>query len=248
MKRIQSIILLVFFAGFGWSANHGDLTGTNVHTPLKWIWADSAARVAQSIKNVDTMKVGFQKSDSTLWMLADSPAVWTWIGGQYARLDSATVPVIRGLNTMRGNPDFDSVNVSVLAIIDTARVTKGLSVGGKFYGDTLIGPVTLDSMRIGGGDWLGKIVVDTGTTGAAGSKASIALPSGLTKDNCVVLSFGIKYNTASPGWVYCDDFNAGTSKFSVIFSGAVDEYSIVYPNVAQYNDEPYRVVFMKISK
>lgn len=76
IKNILIILILVF--GFSFSeVSHSRLTGTNIHTVYRWQFADSAARVNQSVVAADTMKLGYQRSDSTSWVLvATTGAKW----------------------------------------------------------------------------------------------------------------------------------------------------------------------------
>lgn len=63
-------------------ALHRALTGSAMHTPFRWTFADSVARLAASVTADDLNKLAWQQSDNTLWVLsAVGPTVWTSVGG-----------------------------------------------------------------------------------------------------------------------------------------------------------------------
>ncbi|MDD5060672.1 MAG: hypothetical protein PHN44_00105 [Candidatus Marinimicrobia bacterium] len=75
MKNAWLFILGLSFLTFG--TLHKDSRTTQVHSPFRWVFADSAARVAESVTTSDTDKVAYQKSDSSIWVLRDnSPKTW----------------------------------------------------------------------------------------------------------------------------------------------------------------------------
>lgn len=67
-KKIVFICFL--FSSFLYADSaHTGLTGASIHTVYRWFFADSAARVNQSVTAADTMKLAYQRSDSTSWIL-----------------------------------------------------------------------------------------------------------------------------------------------------------------------------------
>ena len=75
------IVILTACVLFG-QTYHADMTSTAIHTPFRWIVADSAARVNLTVAARDTQKLCLQMSDTTIWLLLDnSPKVWKWISG-----------------------------------------------------------------------------------------------------------------------------------------------------------------------
>jgi hypothetical protein len=75
MRRI-CLLVLFLFSGAG-AIFHQNSRGTQVHTPFRWVFADSAAREAQSVTAGDTDNIAYQVSDSSLWVLRDnSPKLW----------------------------------------------------------------------------------------------------------------------------------------------------------------------------
>lgn len=54
---------------------HISIDSANVHTPYRWSWTNETARLAQTGLLVgDELKIGFQKSDNTTWVLIDFDA------------------------------------------------------------------------------------------------------------------------------------------------------------------------------
>jgi hypothetical protein len=131
MRSILIIISVVFCV---FSLGHKDARTTNVHTPFRWVFADSAARVAESVTTSDTDKVAYQKSDSSIWVLRDNSPK-TWIG-----IDNGTV--ING----------DSVHVLQGALIggvlnsDSIHSTKGITGTNGIFSENM----TADSINFSG--------------------------------------------------------------------------------------------------
>lgn len=64
------------------SGLHTEATDGDIHTPFRWIWADAAARNAETdINSNDVNKVGLQSDNHSLWVLEDLTPTWTQIGG-----------------------------------------------------------------------------------------------------------------------------------------------------------------------
>jgi hypothetical protein len=143
VKRIIFLLLLAS-ACFGQSY-HSTLKTANMHTPYRWQWADSAARVAQSITNADTMKFGIQTTNNLIYCLVDSPAVWKIVGGPVPRFDTAWTTQFR---------------VSDSADIDTLTAARAYLT--RTTGGDLIASDTVQ----------GATVVSTGAVSAASVAAS----------------------------------------------------------------------------
>ena len=97
------ILILVFQAG---AVFHKNARTTQVHSPFRWVFADSAAMATESVTADDTDKVAYRVSDSSMWVLRDnSPKTWIKIA------DGSAVP--DSLNAILGR--FDSVGVRVIS-------------------------------------------------------------------------------------------------------------------------------------
>jgi hypothetical protein len=64
-------------------AKHADLTGSSIHTPFAWTYADATARgAAAGFVAGDVGKVAWQQDDDSLWVLTDdSPVTWAQMAG-----------------------------------------------------------------------------------------------------------------------------------------------------------------------
>ncbi len=87
---------------------HADLTGTNIHVPFAWSYADSTAReAATGFDSGDVGKLALQEDDNSLWILADdSPETWVLVGGGVGPIDHAHAGVAGDGNT------FDAANLT----------------------------------------------------------------------------------------------------------------------------------------
>lgn len=82
IKKVLLGILVCVFSVNG-VKYHQDSRGAEIHTPFRWIVADSSARLALSVAAADTQKFCFQLADTSIWLLIDnSPKVWRWISGK----------------------------------------------------------------------------------------------------------------------------------------------------------------------
>ncbi len=121
---------------------HTDTRSTDVHTPLRWIAADSTARVGLSVAARDTQKVCFQASDTTFWMLMDnSPLKWSWVGGR--TVDSlyvkGAVKTTRLTGTLTGN--VTGTSDSAKGAHHSSTLTNARTIGGtSFNGSANIVP------------------------------------------------------------------------------------------------------------
>lgn len=84
-------VLMLFIVTGIWSAvsYHAQISGSDMHRPFRWVFADSATRVGTSVTYVDTMKYAYQNSDSSVWVLKDdSPVLWLKVNRQRQYADS----------------------------------------------------------------------------------------------------------------------------------------------------------------
>lgn len=95
---MKNVILLIFGLVFvSNSALHKNARTTQVHSPFRWVFADSAARVAESVTTSDTDKVAYQKSDSSIWVLRDnSPKTWIELNNNFGNLFADSLNLSRG--------------------------------------------------------------------------------------------------------------------------------------------------------
>lgn len=186
---------------------HQDSRGAEIHTPFRWIVADSTAKAALSLSATDTGKFCFQLSDTSIWCLIDnSPLKWAFISGKktdslylrtfqavtagitranidtshtrHATADSATIPVFKGAKTIR----------------DTTTFTGGAYFAGiaQFAGTLHAPVVNIDSM-------VGDVAI--------GGKLSILTGGG---------SVGLKVNGGANTGVNIAEFGAGSSRNKIV--------------------------------
>jgi len=81
----------------GTDALHSALTGTNIHVPFRFSYADAAAREAEAgAAPTDVGCLALQQDDNTLWILTDDdPLTWVAVAGSGSYL-----PLVGG--TMSG--------------------------------------------------------------------------------------------------------------------------------------------------
>jgi hypothetical protein len=110
------LVLLFLLVSLSFGATHGDLKGSNTHTPIRWVVADSAARVALSVAAKDTMKCALQLSDTTLWILLDSAsAEWGNLSATKSTLDLDTIVGPVSIDTIEGPVAIDTIDGGVVA-------------------------------------------------------------------------------------------------------------------------------------
>lgn len=64
------------------NTDHSSMTGTNIHVPYAFTYADQTAREAASLAVGDVGKFSRQSDDNSIWMLIDdSPTTWIQVGG-----------------------------------------------------------------------------------------------------------------------------------------------------------------------
>ena len=128
MNRVFFLVLLATQTLFA-QVYHADQKTTAMHTPFRWVWADSAARVAQATTKRDTTKIGYQVDDFSVWYLVDSLPTWNRVGTYKA--DSLTVA---------GTITADSLNArsgefTGTLNVDSLHSTKGITATtGTFSG------------------------------------------------------------------------------------------------------------------
>ena len=71
-------------------SNHSLLVTTDIHSPFRWIFADSTARLAQVVSVDDITKIALQESDNSIWVLT-AVTTWVQIGGTTVNLIEAGV-------------------------------------------------------------------------------------------------------------------------------------------------------------
>jgi len=118
MKNFLPFIFAFSLLAFG--TPHKNLETTQLHSPFRWVFADSAARVAESVTTGDTDKVAYQKSDSSMWVLRDnSPKTWIELGNKTV-LNTDSVKVARGVSIDSG------LAVGKTTTTDSLSSTKGI--------------------------------------------------------------------------------------------------------------------------
>ena len=106
IKKIFILLMIVF--SVNGAKYHQDSKGVEIHTPFRWVVANSTARVALTVTAQDTQKLCFQIADTTIWMLSDnSPKRWTWVSGK--EVDSLYVSGgLRGLRLYMQTASVDT--------------------------------------------------------------------------------------------------------------------------------------------
>lgn len=160
IKNILIILILVF--GFSFSeVSHSGLTGSNIHTVYRWQFADSVARVNQSVSAADTMKLAYQRSDSTSWVLvATTGAKWKKIAYASNQNTLTTSNVSFGSGTFSGALSGSTLNTgngaNELYPMNQAVTTTSDVV----FDSTRTRVSVFDSVKLGTGSYL-KNYLDT---------------------------------------------------------------------------------------
>lgn len=85
MKKLMLFVILCIIPVCG--SLHKNSRTTQVHSPFRWVFADSAARVAESVTTSDTDKVAYQIADSSIWVLRDNdPKTWIELNNNFGDL------------------------------------------------------------------------------------------------------------------------------------------------------------------
>lgn len=148
--------------------------------------------------------------------------------------------------------DVNATNISADSMhIRRIAATGNVATDGTFVG-SLLGPVSgnvsggygaLDSLSLGGGPYLGKIVIDTGTTAASGASTQDISPGLGILTKAIVLSVMINYG-GLPTWGFPLSYGSTTGVGVIVpSSGGNTKYSIYYPDHADWHSKHYKVVF-----
>ncbi len=120
-KILLAILMLWFCAYPAAIIYHKDNRTSNVHTPFRWIFADSAARVGASCVAADTQKLALQENNFTIWELDDATPTWKQVGGR--KYDTLWVRYIKGNSTISADAiTAESLNVNGTVILGTLAV------------------------------------------------------------------------------------------------------------------------------
>jgi hypothetical protein len=131
IKNFLMLLVLCCFSVFG-VKYHQDSRGAEIHTPFRWVVADSTAKAALSLAAADTQKFCFQLSDTSIWCLIDnSPLRWAFISGKKA--DSLLIRTFQAVTAGITRMNIDTAKVRAEAI-DT--LTAGIIKGAKTFRDT----------------------------------------------------------------------------------------------------------------
>ncbi len=141
-------------------------TSTNWRHPYRWVWADSAARSAQSVDSGDLYKRGLQIDTLTEYFLTDdSPVVWTAAGGS------------GGGSGADGNDGWSPILAvvsdgtrRVLQVSDWTGGEGTKPTTGQYVGASGLVTLVADAVDVRGA---------TGTTGATGATGATG-PTGAT--------------------------------------------------------------------
>lgn len=123
---------------------HAALTDESLHTPFRWIWADSAARTAEVVTTDDVDKVGLQLDTMVMYYLEDTTPTWTDIGaasGSLALNDLSDVDAaspsdgeVLAYNSISGNWEAATASSSSHTVSDAA--TNSISTAVELYHET----------------------------------------------------------------------------------------------------------------
>lgn len=163
---------------------HKLLQNESIHTPFRWIFADAATRLAESVVADDVMKFAYQEDTETVYVLKDLTPTW--------------VAITSGAGVVNDLPDLGDVNISGLA--DGEILQYNLGTG---YWENAAGVNTLDSLTDvnaptpSGGEVLAY------NAGGYWENAAVSLPlNDLTDVNTPAPTNGqvLTYNTVSGYW------------------------------------------------
>jgi len=129
MKNFLPFIFAFSLLAFG--TLHKNLETTQVHSPFRWVFADSAARVAEAVTTSDTDKVAYQKSDSSMWVLRDnSPKTWICMSNRIFINSDATfyygIDTLTMINVAEGG-GTGSLNFSSDNLLSNIIVTSSIN-------------------------------------------------------------------------------------------------------------------------
>jgi hypothetical protein len=180
MKLIFTFITLICCSVFS-EVTHSGLTGTNIHTSYRWLFADSTARANQTVVASDTMKFAYQRSDSSTWILvAATGTKWRRVSISQD-LGTTASPIFNKVTTTRDSTSdlIASDTVKGAAIVGgTVSGTKGV------FSDTLKGTV----LRLAGNIFGRYSVLDSISTGNIRGNGTVSATDTLRSDGVVIAS------------------------------------------------------------
>jgi len=124
---------------------HAQLTLDDLHPPFRWIWADEASRVAQSVTADDVAKMGWRQDNNAIYALVDTAPTWAQVGGgSTPALGDLTDVTLVGLvdgelikyNSGTGEWENGTMALADLSDIDLTGVADGSILyysGGTWY-------------------------------------------------------------------------------------------------------------------
>jgi hypothetical protein len=135
------IYLILITAAVAFPGIHNNMRTTQVHSPFRWVFADSAARVAESVTASDTDKVAYQKSDSSLWVLRDNdPKTWIELNNHIGSfdVDSVDTRVVNADSMIFGTAGYVKCDTGsfacTLAVAGGSGTASGDTVGtGRYF-------------------------------------------------------------------------------------------------------------------
>jgi hypothetical protein len=100
----------------GTDALHSALTGTNIHVPYAWSYADQAAREgASGFAAGDVGKLALQEDDDSLWILTATTPTWVAVAGSGGAGDVtwAIIQASQLVNEFKGYPSLVGIDVDL---------------------------------------------------------------------------------------------------------------------------------------
>ena len=152
-------------------------------------------------------------------------------------------------------------NSSTASKLQTAR---SIAISGAVKGSANFdgsGNVTINTSQNNIFVLTGKMTIDgkTGDTDFAYSNVHLSFPSGLNRDNCVVLAFGTK-NSDNIGYTYGNLYSQSTISWAMLFASGPKAVSLggrdasndwIIVHGSNYSDTAitfyYKIVLMKVS-
>lgn len=128
----------------GTDALHSALSGTNIHVPYAFSYADTAAReAAAGLVAGDVGKLALQQDDNSLWLLTDdAPVTWVAVGGAGGGGDVATDAIWDAAGDLAVGSGADAA--ARKAVGATGTVLGVQAAGLDYYGGKLLlGATTL---------------------------------------------------------------------------------------------------------
>ena len=123
----------------GTDALHSALTGTNIHVPYAWSYADQTAREAASgFAAGDVGKLALQEDDDSLWILTATTPTWVAVGsGSTSGMATDGWTAASGTWSYAGAADptyTATVNADLSGVLSAGmRIRLGQTTGGTKY-------------------------------------------------------------------------------------------------------------------